>query len=368
MELLTSGGFFPLLETLHERGNRVFVDLKFFDVPATVAAAVRGLARYPATFCTIHGNDAMVRAAVAEKGPLKLLAVTALTSLDQHDLEDLGFRCDARQLVLSRARAALAAGCDGVVSSGLEVPDLRAHIDHRLIVVCPGIRPVANTGDDQKRTVDAARPSSTAPTISSSAGRSGRPAIHARPRRSSKPLPACLTVERPGPERSPVAVRGAGFRRPAGRAANPPRRVQRACDRPRSLPAVRRPVPDARAWVPARAGSVADEPVFEAYRDCPPRSFRADLQFKAQVFVAADAELADVVDGFLVPDLAQFDPGALANQGMAPRLDLRTHGRRRLLAAAVAQHRDIDQAASGRAHDPVVPGHPGPQAVLGMAL
>lgn len=154
MELLTSGGFFPLLEALHERGNQVFVDLKFFDVPATVAAAVRGLARYPATFCTIHGNDAMVRAAVAEKGPLKLLAVTALTSLDQHDLDDLGFGCDARALVLSRARAALAAGCDGVVSSGLEVPDLRAGIDHRLIVVCPGIRPVANTGDDQKRTVD----------------------------------------------------------------------------------------------------------------------------------------------------------------------------------------------------------------------
>ena len=154
MELLASGEFFPLLETLHERGNQVFVDLKFFDVPATVAAAVRGLARYPATFCTIHGNDAMVRAAVQEKGGLKLLAVTALTSLDQHDLDQLGFQCDARELVLSRARAALAAGCDGVVSSGLEVPELRAHVGQSLIVVCPGIRPVANTGDDQKRTVD----------------------------------------------------------------------------------------------------------------------------------------------------------------------------------------------------------------------
>ncbi len=154
MELLTSGDYFALLAQLHARGKKVFVDLKFFDVPATVAAAVRGLARHPATFCTIHGNDAMMRAAAEVKGPLKLLAVTALTSLDQHDLDDLGFQCDARALVLSRAKAALAAGCDGVVSSGLEVPDLRAQVDHSLLVVCPGIRPVGNTSDDQKRTVD----------------------------------------------------------------------------------------------------------------------------------------------------------------------------------------------------------------------
>nr|WP_205984960.1 orotidine-5'-phosphate decarboxylase [Pseudofulvimonas gallinarii] len=154
MELLTSGDFFDLLAKLHARGKKVFVDLKFFDVPATVASAVRGLGRHPATFCTIHGNDAMMRAAAEVKGPLKLLAVTALTSLDQRDLDDLGFQCDARALVLSRAKAALAAGCDGVVSSGLEVADLREHVDHSLLVVCPGIRPVGNTGDDQKRTVD----------------------------------------------------------------------------------------------------------------------------------------------------------------------------------------------------------------------
>lgn len=153
MELLTSGDFFGLLGELHGRGKKVFVDLKFFDVPATVASAVRGLSRHPATFCTIHGNDAMLRAAAEVKGHLKLLAVTALTSLDQHDLDDLGFQCDTRALVLSRARASLAAGCDGVISSGLEAADLRAEIDHRLLVVCPGIRPVANT-DDQKRVVD----------------------------------------------------------------------------------------------------------------------------------------------------------------------------------------------------------------------
>lgn len=153
MELLTSGDYFKVLDDLAQRGKRIFVDLKFFDVPATVAAAVKGLTRYPVDFCTIHGNNAMLAAAVAVKGDIKLLGVTALTSLDEHDLADLGFQCDARQLVLSRARAALAAGCDGVVSSGLEAPDLRREIDHRLIVVCPGIRPVGNS-DDQKRTVD----------------------------------------------------------------------------------------------------------------------------------------------------------------------------------------------------------------------
>ena len=153
MELLTSGEYFEALEALVARGKKVFVDLKFFDVPATVASAVRGLRRYPVHFATVHGNDAMLRAAAAEKGDIRILAVTALTSLDQHDLDDLGFQCDPRALVLSRARAALAAGCDGVVSSGLEVEALRGEVDARLLVVCPGIRPVANT-DDQKRTVD----------------------------------------------------------------------------------------------------------------------------------------------------------------------------------------------------------------------
>jgi len=153
MELLTSGDYFTMVEALAARGKRVFADLKFFDIPATVASAVRGLARYPVEFATIHGNDGMMRAAAKEKGTLKLLAVTALTSLDEGDLRALGFETDVHALVLARAKAALAAGCDGVVSSGLEVAALRAETDARLLVVCPGIRPVANT-DDQQRTVD----------------------------------------------------------------------------------------------------------------------------------------------------------------------------------------------------------------------
>jgi orotidine-5'-phosphate decarboxylase len=92
---------------------------------------------------------------------MQVLAVTALTSLDQGDLDDLGFQCDARTLVLSRARRALEAGCDGVVSSGLEVPALRESVDKALITVCPGIRPIFNdeapAEDDQQRVVTPAR-------------------------------------------------------------------------------------------------------------------------------------------------------------------------------------------------------------------
>jgi len=154
MELFMAGGYFELLEWLIARDKKVFVDLKFFDVPATVAAAIRRLRERGATFATIHGNQSMMEAAAAEKGELKVLAVTALTSLDRGDLDDLGFTCDIEQLVISRARRALEAGVDGVVSSGLEVPMLRREVSDKLFVVTPGIRPVENRpADDQKRVV-----------------------------------------------------------------------------------------------------------------------------------------------------------------------------------------------------------------------
>jgi len=154
LELFMSGEAFELLDWMVGRGKRVFVDLKFFDVPATVAAAVRRLSNRGVTFTTVHGNQSIMEAAVGAAGDVGILAVTALTSLDRGDLDDLGFQCDVGELVLSRARRALAAGCAGVVSSGLEVKLLRAGVDDRLIVVTPGIRPVENRPvDDQKRIV-----------------------------------------------------------------------------------------------------------------------------------------------------------------------------------------------------------------------
>jgi len=158
LELFMAGGYFELIEWLTRRQKKVFVDLKFFDVPETVRAAVRALRNRGVTFATVHGNQAILEAAGRDKGELKILAVTVLTSLDRGDLDDLGFECDVEKLVLSRARRALEAGCDGVVSSGLEAPALKRELGDRLLVVTPGIRPVENrTSDDQKRTVDVAQ-------------------------------------------------------------------------------------------------------------------------------------------------------------------------------------------------------------------
>src|SRR5467141_2351123 len=158
LELFMAGGYFELLDWLVQRGNKVFVDLKFFDVPETVRRAVANLRGRGISFATVHGNQAMMEAAAREKGEVKILAVTVLTSLDRGDLDDLGFSCDVERLVLSRARRALEAGCDGVISSGLEAQRLKSEFHDRLLVVTPGIRPVENKPlDDQKRTVDVAQ-------------------------------------------------------------------------------------------------------------------------------------------------------------------------------------------------------------------
>jgi len=155
LELMMTGGYFELLDWLLARDKRVFTDLKFFDIPATVASAVRQLQHRGASFITVHGNQAIMEAAAENKGDhLQVLAVTALTSLDRGDLDDLGFACDIEELVLSRARRALEAGCDGVISSGLEAPQLRESIGSKLLIVTPGIRPVDNKpSEDQKRVV-----------------------------------------------------------------------------------------------------------------------------------------------------------------------------------------------------------------------
>ena len=152
LELFMAGGYFEFVDELAAAGKQVFVDLKFFDVPATVGRAVERLQHRNISFVTVHGNDGIMQAAAASKGDLKILAVTVLTSLDRGDLDDLGFQCDVEELVLSRARRAIHCGCDGVVASGHEAARLRDELGDRLMIVIPGIRPVENT-DDQKRTV-----------------------------------------------------------------------------------------------------------------------------------------------------------------------------------------------------------------------
>jgi len=157
LELFVSAGYFELVDWLVKRGNQVFADLKMYDIPETVARAVANLRGRGIRFVTVHGNQGIMEAAAREKGDLKVLAVTVLTSLDRGDLDDFGFSVDVERLVLSRARRAMEAGCDGVISSGLEAQRLKSEFHDRLLVVTPGIRPVENRADDQKRTVDVAQ-------------------------------------------------------------------------------------------------------------------------------------------------------------------------------------------------------------------
>ncbi len=158
MELLASGDYFTVLDELAKRGKKVFVDLKFFDIPATVAGAIRGLSQWPVTFCTIHGwHPAMMEAAAAARGgDLRLLAVTVLTSMDGGDLRQMGISSgEPAEIVVQRALAAQAAGIDGVICSGQEAGLIRAAAGPGFDIVCPGIRP-GPAGDDQKRTVGVA--------------------------------------------------------------------------------------------------------------------------------------------------------------------------------------------------------------------
>lgn len=151
-------GWFPIVDWIIKRGHKVMVDLKFFDVPETVKLAVRQLTDRGVTFATIHGNDPILRAAVAVKKDLQLLAVTVLTSFGEDDMREMGLSGSVADLVLLRARRALEIGCDGIVSSGLEAKRLRDHLGRNFLVVTPGIRPGQNVeivADDQKRIVTA---------------------------------------------------------------------------------------------------------------------------------------------------------------------------------------------------------------------
>src|SRR6185503_1231511 len=153
LELFTAGGYFELIEWLVKRGNKVFADLKLYDIPETVRRAVANLRGSGATFLTVHGHRSVMEAAAREKAAMKILAVTVLTSFDQRDLDEMGSTRTVEQLVLARARGAAESGCDGVISSGLEARALKSAFKDRLLIITPGIRPVGSGGDDQKRTV-----------------------------------------------------------------------------------------------------------------------------------------------------------------------------------------------------------------------
>ena len=147
-------GWWPIIEYIVERNNKVMVDLKFFDIPETVGLAMRQLKDREVTFATIHGNRPIIEAAVAEKHGVKILAITVLTSFDESDMREMGFNRSVKDLVLIRSRKALKLGCDGIVSSAHEAPALREELGSNFLIVAPGIRPGLNIDiekDDQKR-------------------------------------------------------------------------------------------------------------------------------------------------------------------------------------------------------------------------
>lgn len=152
MQLQFTGGL-DLARRLIDRRRKVFLDSKLFDIDETVTGSVANIARMGVTFLTIHGVGATVRAAVRGRGEssLRLLAVTALTSLDAADLAELGIDCSVGDYVVRRARNALAAGCDGVIASGQEASRIRDLAGERFLIVTPGIRSAGTAHHDQKR-------------------------------------------------------------------------------------------------------------------------------------------------------------------------------------------------------------------------
>ena len=159
--MLTGGGLGLANELKQEHGKRIFLDMKLFDIGATVENAVRGLAQFDLDFLTVHGDPNVVRAAKegASGKDLKILAVTILTSLDRADLDANLIKPGAMQdLVTERAKRALAAGADGVIASPQEAAVIRALPEAKgRLIVTPGVRPTGSDAGDQKRSATPAK-------------------------------------------------------------------------------------------------------------------------------------------------------------------------------------------------------------------
>ncbi len=159
--MLTGGGLALADELKQQRGKRIFLDMKFFDIGATVEAAVRGIARYDLDFLTVHGDPQVVRAAQEGKRGtgLKILAVTVLTSLDRADLDAaMIVPGDIHDITVERAARALGAGADGVIASPQEAARIRALPEAvGKLIVTPGVRPEGAATGDQKRIATPAR-------------------------------------------------------------------------------------------------------------------------------------------------------------------------------------------------------------------
>ena len=152
MELYAAAGI-AFVRELVDEGMDVFLDLKFYDIPETVRRAVAQVARLGVRFLTVHAVPSVMRAAVAGKADssLQLLGVTVLTSFGREDLAEMGYTCEVSELVATRAKQAMDAGIDGIVSSPLEVAAVRRITGPDAILVTPGVRSAGSAAGDQKR-------------------------------------------------------------------------------------------------------------------------------------------------------------------------------------------------------------------------
>ncbi len=151
--LLHLAGGSDLVRRMVDQGYRIFLDLKFYDVPDTVHRVVEYTAGLGVHLLTVHGNkEILIRAAEAAAGSdLQVLAVTALTSLDETDIKGMGFPCSVEELVLQRARWAIECGCAGVIASPREVSRIRDALGSDMLIVTPGIRPEGSARGTHKR-------------------------------------------------------------------------------------------------------------------------------------------------------------------------------------------------------------------------
>ncbi len=150
LQLFFAGGW-PMVDYIVKRGNQVMLDLKLYDIPATVRLAVKQFADRGVTLTTVHGYKPVVEAALEADSGVNILAVTVLTSMGTEHLRELGFQGTIEELVLQRAKTVVDAGCHGIVCSAQEASMLRTKLGDDFLMVTPGIRPAGSAGNDQQR-------------------------------------------------------------------------------------------------------------------------------------------------------------------------------------------------------------------------
>lgn len=150
LQLFFAGGW-SVVDHIVGRGNKVMLDLKLYDIPATVTLAVQQFADRGISLTTVHGYTPVVEAALAAETDISILAVTVLTSMGEAHLEELGFTGSVAELVAKRAEAVVQCGCHGIVCSAQEAKPLRKLLGNDFLMVTPGIRPAGAAANDQQR-------------------------------------------------------------------------------------------------------------------------------------------------------------------------------------------------------------------------